>query len=558
MAHVDSKQPLRKDTIYIDVEDDITSVIDKVKSSESKIVALVPPKGNPVLQSTVNLKLLNRAANNSDKQAVLVTNNSALMALAGGLGMYVAKNLQSKPYIPSENPGEQDDAIDVNESVGAAAAGAAVGSSVALGDKSDELEVDADELAADLDKDGELKADASVPDDAKEPAKGSKKGGKKVPNFNSFRKKLLLFGTLGIVLVIGLVYLLFKSKTDIVIRAETTPVDVSYQANITDSGTSNPENNVFRGVVQSDNQTATQDFTPTGKKNVGQTATGTVVFSTDSISALGTIPAGTELTSANSLVFTTDSSVTLTAGNALTGVSTSVTAAGRGAKYNGESGSLSGAPNGVSANFDGSSSGGTDKNVTVVTQADIDKATEQLKKQDNSDEKSSLEDGFTDDVDVLSDSFSTNVSSVVSEPAVGKEANQATLSAQVTYSMLAIKKEDLKAANEAAITDEMDDKDQQQVYDDGLEDIQFEKVKLSGTTATYKVKATGQYGPKFDTEQLAQEVSGKKVGEVRSYIQSLPGVKSTDISISPFWASKTPAADRITIKLEVDKTAAAQ
>jgi hypothetical protein len=48
---------MKKDTIYIDIEDDITAVIERVKGSPEKLIALVPPKG-AALQSVVNLKLL--------------------------------------------------------------------------------------------------------------------------------------------------------------------------------------------------------------------------------------------------------------------------------------------------------------------------------------------------------------------------------------------------------------------------------------------------------------------------------------------------------------------
>ena len=88
---------MNKDVIYIDVEDDITAIIGKVKSSKEKIVALVPPKRVGVLQSAVNLRLLQRTATQSDKRIVLITNNQALAALSAAASIPVAKNLQSKP-----------------------------------------------------------------------------------------------------------------------------------------------------------------------------------------------------------------------------------------------------------------------------------------------------------------------------------------------------------------------------------------------------------------------------------------------------------------------------
>ena len=50
-----------KDTIYVDKEDEITSVIDSVLSSKEKVVALVLPKKAEVFQSVINMKLLKKA-----------------------------------------------------------------------------------------------------------------------------------------------------------------------------------------------------------------------------------------------------------------------------------------------------------------------------------------------------------------------------------------------------------------------------------------------------------------------------------------------------------------
>ena len=47
----------QKDTIYVDVDDEITSVIEKLRDAKHKIVALVLPKRATMLQSIVNMKL---------------------------------------------------------------------------------------------------------------------------------------------------------------------------------------------------------------------------------------------------------------------------------------------------------------------------------------------------------------------------------------------------------------------------------------------------------------------------------------------------------------------
>jgi len=89
-----------KATVYVDIEDEITAIIDKVETAKEKIVALVLPKRATVLQSVVNMRLLKRNAEQADKRVVLITNEEALLPLAGAVGLHVAKNLQSKPEIP--------------------------------------------------------------------------------------------------------------------------------------------------------------------------------------------------------------------------------------------------------------------------------------------------------------------------------------------------------------------------------------------------------------------------------------------------------------------------
>ena len=47
----------QKDTIYVDIDDEITGVIDKVQNSSAKLVALVLPKRASVFQSIAVMKV---------------------------------------------------------------------------------------------------------------------------------------------------------------------------------------------------------------------------------------------------------------------------------------------------------------------------------------------------------------------------------------------------------------------------------------------------------------------------------------------------------------------
>lgn len=109
---------MNKDVIYIDVDDDITAISSKMRDSKEKIVALVPPKRTGVLQSVVNLRILQRVAKKAEKRLVLITNDATLLPLAAGAGIPVAKNLQSRPEVPDVpalKVDEDDDIIDGSE-----------------------------------------------------------------------------------------------------------------------------------------------------------------------------------------------------------------------------------------------------------------------------------------------------------------------------------------------------------------------------------------------------------------------------------------------------------
>lgn len=545
---------MKKDVIYIDIEDDITTVIEKIKNATEKIVALVPPKGSAVLQSVVNLKLVQRAAKGAKKQPVLITNNQALLALAGGLGMYAAKNLQSKPFVPGgavEEPA--DDAVEVSDEVGDLEADA--GTTVDLHDTDEsEMELSSEELAS-LD---------DPADDNQEPEKkdSKKAGGKKIPNFNNFRKKLLISGGALILLAVVLVAVFGKTKADVAIRAETTPVDVLLEAAVNANSTqSDIANRNLRAQIQESKKTVTQSFAATGEKDLGTKASGEMTFSircNDVDGSPPTIPAGTGVSS-DGLTFITQTATSLTTpsfngGCRFTGDAI-VFAQNNGDQYN-----LSARNYTVSGFSDVTGrgeqmTGGTSRIVKVISQGDIDKAREQLNQQDVNTVREELRVAFGDNVTVLEDTFTTTFGNVVSEPAVDQEANEGRLTAEVTYSILALANDDLGALLDTAITEQMTNKEQQRVYKNGLEGMKLEKLSGDARTATFRISALGYYGPQFNEEELKNQITGKKVGEVRSYLQDLPGVKSIDISLSPFWARNAPSPSRINITIEVDDNA---
>lgn len=536
---------MQKDVIYIDVEDDITAIIDKVKKSKEKVVALVPPKRIGVLQSAVNLRLLTRTASNANKHIVLITNNSALTGLAASARIPVAKNLQSKPEVAPVPVSKIDD-DDVIEGEDLPA------SNRADTDESAEPKIPVSKVE-NIDIDGDTPRPAAAPGRASRAKKGIK-----VPDFGTFRKKIFILAGGGVLLIAFLVWaIVFAPRATIVISAKTSDQNLSSSVSVGPSVTTDSSQTHLQSIVQQDKATQSIEFDATGSKDIGDKATGTVVFSTNSIGDLGTtIPAGTQLITGG-LSFVTTQPVTISISN-YQGVSAGITAVENGTQYNGASGNMSGAPGGIKAKITGETAGGTSKVVKVVTQSDVDKAASQLAAQNNDDLKKKLTAKFENGTIIIDSSFKSTAADPTSSPAVGQQADsKAKLTQDTSYSVMGIAKAQLNAYLTSAFEGTLSSKNQQKIYDNGISTVKFADFKQNDgdQAGVVTMTAVAQVGPKIDDNEVKQEVKGKRYGEIAGDLRAIDGVSDVDVKLSPFWVQGVPNdVNKITVEFKLLKS----
>ena len=560
---------MNKDVIYIDIEDDITAIIGKVKAADSKIVALVPPKRAGVLQSVVNLKLLQKAAATNDKRVVLITNDHSLTALAAGVKMPVAKNLQSRPEVPDVEEPQSDDEEIINGAdlpVGEMAAAMGAPASETLADKmSNHVDLRDAPKAADV-------AAATAPSAPKKPSVSvSKKMGSalRIPDFSQFRNKFFLFGGLGIVVVLFLIWaLVFAPHATIKINAQTVAVAVDRTLTIdTGVAASDTSKLTLKPNTQQLKKSVATTFTATGKKDIGNKATGTItVYNCDSGSSFG-LQAGTTFVASDGHQFKSNAAATVggLTGSASTCRTTSshtgagtasiaVTAVDLGDEYNVAAGNFT--INGISGDIYASSSaamaGGSHQQATVVSQEDVDKAKSQLAGPDNTAAKNELKKQFVGDFIVIEESFTADTGQPTLEPAVGQPAQQAKMTVETTYSYVAIARADAKAIITDVVNGALQNKTDQQMYSLGDNNISFQVFrKQDDSKYTTRMVNTAYIGPKIDTKALAKQLTGKRFGEIQSIVNQIQGVNKVDIDLSPFWVNTAPSADKIDISFSV-------
>lgn len=552
-----------KDTVYVDVDDEITGIIDKVTGSKQKIVALVLPKRASVLQSVVNMKLLKRSAENANKKVVLVTTEAALMPLAGAAGLYVAKTPTSKPEIPvnpivHEGPEVDDDSLSLEdedpeytaENSGDKPVGvlAGAGSVAALGAAPDAIETVA------LDDEEPVAAGAAV-------GKKAKKGKEpKIPNFSRFQK-LLALAALGLVGLIVLLYVCIAVLPKATVAISTDATD--YNSNLTatlDSGASKVDlaKNVVPATIAQQQKTYSQQVAATGQQNNGQKATGSVNLTTcvTSPAALKDVPAGTGI-SANGFTYITQEASNFQYDGSGGGCfkfksnGIDITAQKGGANYNTSNTDFT-----VSGRSDvaakGSASGGTDEIVKVVSQGDIDNAKNQMNTQDTSSIKSALAQQLrADNLYPVEATFSAGTPNVSSTATAGQAADSVTVTQAVTYTMYGTARKNLDALIQNDIKQQIDTSTQT-ILNDGLDTAEIKLSSATDTTSVISLQTTATVGAKLELASLKDQIKGKKAGYVKSLIGNQPGVTNVTVKLSPFWVGSVPK-DIQKITITVDK-----
>jgi hypothetical protein len=553
-----------KDTIYIDVDDEITTIIDKLQSSPEKIVALVLPKRATVLQSVVNMKLLKRTADNSSKHLVLITTEAALMPLAGAVGLYVAATPQSKPEIPVANSVAGDDVIEdavlddepapsfTAENAGDRPVGelARRSGTVAAGGAAGVAAIE----TLSLDNDDEEIDDSS---DAAVVSAAPKNKKLKVPNFNRFRMLIGLAGLAIVLLIVGLVVAL-KVLPKAVITIDTDASDINSSLTLTlDTSAKALYNSalIVPAKVAQEQKTQSTQVAATGSKNNGEKASGSVTMNAGSCSAdvPSDVPAGAGLSTGGQTYITQESTSFMPRVQSgkcsyQSSSSTKIVAQSGGAKYNTEDSTFSVAGR-SNVTASGSASGGTDNIVKVVQQTDIDSAKQKISTAaDTSSLKESLvEELRIDDLYALPDTFDAGEPSVTSSSNVGDQTDSVTVTATYTYTMYGVEKKDLETLIKDDVNSQVDTS-KETILDSGLDRAKAKVTSSDATTKKVNFSTTAVVGPDLHLDDLKKAAAGKKSGDVVPMIKNLPGVTEVNVKLSPFWVSSVPNnQDKITM-----------
>ena len=592
---------MNKDVVYIEPEEDITDIISKIEGSKSKIVALVPPKKAGVFRSIVNIKLIAKTAANNEKTVVLVTTDSSIIKLAAATKMPVTKDLKSAPKVPEpEDEIEDSEVVDVDDEAKDSDDEAEAKDSDDTkevdekeediddaddSDDSDDSDGESEEKNRDDDKDEEI--DDEIKDGKKEAKNPQKKPEKKVGKLaNSNNPVLKWIGThkkadiaIGAGLVVFILVMIWMfviaPAVTITLNLETITGNFSENVSFTDKLTDEKvtEGKFYIEEKKIENK-AEIEFEATGKKNVGEKASGNVVvyaYLKDSGSI--SIKAGTIFTYNSKLKFASTEDATLAwdgkdsskcdnKNNATSLIKSGCQISARikvqatepGAGYNvaaAGSGWTTSAQ--VAVYSDAAMTGGSDKEVTVVQQSDIDAALKEISSTNEHTGKEELTTMIPDNQFPIDSSFKLTTADPVSTPEVGKEVEdgkKAKLTVTTTATVFVIDKTKL----EEFIIEKAKLENGYKIYE--MKDPFVENFMQTEDGYVGKLKTSYVAGSTVTENDVVNTVKGKGIGTAkRDLSDGFDGIKSIDISTSVPWVTSVPGnPEKITVVINTEST----
>lgn len=579
---------MNKDVIYIEPEDDITDIITKIENSKEKIIALVPPKKAGILRSIVNIKLLVKAGTAAKKTIVLVTTDPSIIKLAASVKLPVTKDLTTAPTIPDgknvapietttkekleENLGDEKEEEDPDEDE------AETEAEEKSEDDSDE-EKDEEESASEVAEKTEAEDEKKKTKKEKKAKREGKEGGKIKTWFLNHKKLAIFGGIFGVALILVLIWAFaIAPAATVTVGIRTVANNFSETVSFTETLTEEKvEEGKFYLTAEKLEVPSVIEFEATGQKNVGEKATGSVVvytFFPINIKGSTTVDKGSTFT-ISELTFVADESIGLSysgkgvnecdnKNNAVSLVNSGCQVSGRikvtatqpGAKYNIAASNTGWAsPAAIDGVYsDKAMEGGSDQMITVVTQADIDKAKAELTTSSETDNKKKLLENTEEKNEgafVLESSFTQVTSEATSTPAVGEEVKEGVkpkISVTTTASVFTIDKTKV----EEFITEKAKISESQKIYE--MRDPFIENfLKVEGGYSG-KLKTSYVAGPKITENDVIEIIKGKGLGQAQHDLKDIDGVASMRIDTSYPWVMSIPGdPNKITVILEVQE-----
>lgn len=537
-----------EEILYLESDEEITLIIEKIKNLPGNSVALVLPAGAQLLRSIINLELLKREADRLSKKVSIITQDKSGAHLAQQVGIAVYDSINAKQPLASmtTSPPVAEAIVELENG----------SDQLFKVHHYDEKPTHQSDLAP-AQSDKSVKSVATVRQPPKFSQNRLKLGG---------RLTLFLIGILAFLTAVGWWLIAIFPTAQIILELESEPVHETVTIII--------DNNIDKidvkqgripGQKLSVNREVKLNLNATGEKDVGTPASGNIIVK-NRLGQAVKLAQGIKFKTSNLVFSSTEEKIVPAAtasvddqGNAIINPGTVVVpvqADSPGEEYN------IGPANFVILSFTGikqdkvtgesteAMTGGESKTVKIVTQADLDQAPEIIKKQFLAELEKALEDQ-AEELVVLEGSTEVAVGSISSSKKVDEEADQFEVTAQVKATTIAFHSRDYQQLVFDLVSqtlpegkslapsreDSLETSIKSQSHDQGI-------ITVEATLKTRQVVSINQ-------QELKNFIAGKTTHQVQTFLQSQDGFKDVRIILTPNYKKYLPS-DPGKIKLVVN------
>lgn len=527
---------------YLETNEEVPSIIDRIQKSDDSDIALVVPKGALLIQSIVNLKLVKRESDKLTKNIVVVTTDKIGRNLAAQVGITVYERIEK---------GQATGKVEVDQNSTSEETSA---SGLKIHRYNDSGAVTTDHTTDKVDTQTVLIKEV---DEFKPGGRSSKKRDNKVQKFVA---KILLMAVVVIIIAgtgVGF-WALPLTTIAITLKAEDYSKDIDVA--LSPSGTDG-----IKTTLLTAEKTASKSSDATGTKNIGEKAKGSITLYNEYSSASQPLQSGTRIQSSDGKVFRLDSDVVIPGGTfevegstaklkTAGTVNTTATADQAGEDYNIGASQLtvpgigSSREDKIYAKTSGFA-GGVSKTVKVVSANDISDAKIDLTNQLTSEIQDEMVAKSASSA-LIQSSLQKNLTSFSTSKKADEEASNFDSTGKMEMKVLAYNADDLKNYIRTKVQAELA-KNQDFILDEKNLSIVESEFNLDATTAKLHIEASGKISDKLDQKVLANQLHGKSYAEANTIINKLNQFKAIKITATPsWWFARIPARSQ-SLELEI-------
>lgn len=538
--------------IYLDIDEEITAVIDKMKKVPENDLVLVIPKRAILTQSLVNLKLLKKQADLINKNVRVVVSEKVAYNLSERAGLEVSNQIpeSKKDFIPKKAPLKTE----------------AEQKPLKFNSPKIHNYLYAEEKKEELKKKTEKSEKKKWrPKSRSEKTKFKEK--KQVVFLPKIGVKVfLIFFSISLIIA-GIIFFLLLPKVVITVNPKTeqytTGLDVVIEKNIPEIDLTNSR--IPGDVVFDEEVSPKKQFETKGIKEIGDHSKGDVIISNKFSSSSQPLMANTRFQADNGKIYrlraeTSVPGATIENGQALPGkLKVTLEAEEAGEEYNLTKSHfvIPGLPqnkqNSIYADSAGEFTGGAKKKMRVLSEEDLNLAKNGLSKQAFEGAVEKLKTKAPVNRVFFDSALKKEIIETKTNHDVGIEATDFELEIKVRVSTLVFKESDLSALIQAR-TEKAENFEKGIVNPGVKEGVKAELLNFDFESGKMglKIQVDKKIAFKVDTAKIKREVKGHDELWIKDYLAKNPNLKSSQVKFWPFWVKKAPNIEKkVEVKLDI-------